>query len=193
MAWMCWSQQGCLLSRASTYQCHLLHLVWVRVHVRVALVSHICHSWDCYSISEHTCQNCINQSRAWQRWYQSHTCQSHIIRAKIVRDYIRAYFHSRDCERLGQSHTCQSRINQTGIVSPYYSHPCHSWVAMYTRSCCSANLMRKILIISGWSLTADRQLNASYPQYMQIAISWWSGLECLLTSHQHAFQCKWHF
>jgi len=115
-----------------------LHLVRARVHVRVALISHIYGSRDCQIMSERTCQCYVNQSQDYQRpcqshTCQSHTCQSHIIRAGIVKDYIRAYFHRQDCQRLCQSHTCQSHVNQNGIVRPYQSRTCHSKVAMNTR------------------------------------------------------------
>jgi len=138
MARICWSQQGCLTSRAITYPCRLLHLVRARVHVRVALVSHIYRSQDCQIMSELTWHSSVNQSRDCQRpchshTCQGHTCQSHMIRAGIVRDYIRVYFHSWDCQRLCQSRTCQSHMNQTKIVRPYQSCTCHSRVAMNTR------------------------------------------------------------
>jgi hypothetical protein len=119
MAQICRSQQGCLVSRASTCQCHLLHLIRAGLHVRVTLVSHIYRRWDCQIMSERSCQSYVNQCQNYERPCQSHTCQSHIIRAVIVRDYIRAYFHSQDCQGLFQSHTGQSHINQTRIVRPY--------------------------------------------------------------------------
>ena len=199
MALISWSQQGWLVSWASTYQCHLLNLVRARVHVRVAHVSHIYRSRDCQIMSEHTCQSDVNQSwdsrRPCQRpcprhTCQSHTCPSHIIRAGIVRDYIRAYFHSWDCQIHCQSHNCQSHINQTGIVRPHQSRTCHSRVAMNTRWCGSPNLMRKISIISGWSLTADIQVKPTFTQFVHVAIGWWTRLECPLTSRQHASWCN---
>jgi len=60
MARICWSHHGCLVSRANSCQCRLLHLVRARVQVRVALVSHIYRSRDCQIRSELTSQSYVN-------------------------------------------------------------------------------------------------------------------------------------
>jgi len=175
MAWISRSHQGCMVSGASTCQRCPLHLVRARVHVRVSLVTHIYRSWDCQIMSEGTWQSDVNQSRDSQTPSLSHTCpsrtcQSHIITARIVRDYVRWYFHSWDYLRLCQSHICWSHIIQTVLVRPFESRTCHSRVLMNTQKGYSTNLMRKISIISGWSTAAHIQAKVSYPHYVHIVI-----------------------
>ena len=100
------------------------------------------------------------------------------IRAGIVRQYVRAHFHSWDCQWLYPSHTCQCHINQTTIVR------IHIRAALVTvqwwsipGSCYSTNLMRKISIVTEWLHTADKQVKRRYLQYVHIPSSWWSCLE----------------
>jgi hypothetical protein len=98
------------------------------------------------------------------------------IRAGTVRNDVRAHSHSREYYGV-----CQSHIDQTTIVRD------HIWAACLTvepwciaSSCYSTNLMRKILIVSGRSHTADTHVKPSHHWYLKIASCWWACVECLL-------------
>jgi len=105
------------------------------------------------------------------------------IWAGIVRDYVRAHFHCWDYQGL-----CQTHINQTMIVRD------HTRATLVTVErwwipgrCCCTNRMRKISIVSGRSQTADTQVKPSHLWYVQIAISWWTCVDCLLLSRPMCF------
>jgi len=80
------------------------------------------------------------------------------IRARIVRDYVRAHCHSQ-----GYQGQCQSHINQTTIVRDHIrAAPATVKRWWLPASCCSTNLMRKISITSRRSHTADTLVKPSY-------------------------------
>jgi len=93
-----------VVSRASTCQCHLLHLVRARVHVRVACVSYRYHGWDCQIISE--------------------LVRAMIITAEIVRDHVtptlvRATLVRSTIAKLELSETISECTFIAGIIKDY--------------------------------------------------------------------------
>jgi len=100
------------------------------------------------------------------------------LSGRIIRDYVRARFHSRVYQRV-----CQSHITPTIIVRDHIRATLVTverwWIP---GSCCSTNLIRKISIIAGRSYTADTYVKPSHLQYVHITIGWWTCLESPLHS-----------
>jgi len=166
MVQICWLQQGFLVSRFSTCQCNIK----ARVRDSITLVSRLYYGRDCQWCQSTDLRAMFIRARIVTEPVKAILDRATLINTGIVKDYVRAYFHSRVYQSLCQNLTCWSHINQTGIVRWYHSHTSHSRVAMNTRLFCSTNLIRKITIISARSHMADTQAIPSCPQYVHIAI-----------------------